>query len=477
MKQQGAGRGGEDDWWWRELYGDGPGEERAGAERSGGARPDGASDTFDDRIESALRTVRRPGEGAGAGASGASGAPAAAPDPRVAPPAGAAPGPDGRTPAERPPASAAAGASATSSTTASESGAESEAAVAPEASGSGELELAEAFEPRPWEPSGWEPRPWELPAPSVPSPLEASEPLLFPNTGRTAGPSAGPAADGPTTTEMSPDPDDACGFPEADPEALDELVPDTVLDGAAFGSLAVRGVSQRGAGARRRGEARRDAFLTARFGAGRDALLLIAVATGSSAAARTAPRAAQDACAWLGRAVGRSATQLARDLRGGRSDALRTGLQRLTDRGYGTLRGRGAEADAADGTHPAALRCLLLSADPDCRTRVCFGVGAGGFFRLREGGWEDLEPDDAEPFRFRTEPGRPGDVLLLCGTALAEHLGADPEAAARLAAAWSAPRPPGLIDFLAAVQPEEQRGSAEEGGDAGDRTAVGVWEA
>ncbi|MFF2811312.1 protein phosphatase 2C domain-containing protein [Streptomyces sp. NPDC058000] len=323
----------------------------------------------------------------------------------------------------------------------------------------------------------------------------------------------------------------ASAFPVAGPGALDDLVPDTVLDGARFGSVAVRAVSQRGDDARQRGDVRGEAFFTARFGAGRDALLLVAVVVGLCGTGEAAHRAARHACAWAGDTVGRNSTQLAQDLRTGRHDALKAGLRRLTDRGYGKLRGRTAEPGAAPYAHPAALRCLLLPADPDCRTRVFFGVSGGGLFRLRDGGWEDLEPTvapaEAYPapaayaaqdaadgrsdglsatapaatapavpapavptpavphgpdgeafrsvsfrpaaFRFRTLSGRPGDVLLLCGTGLAAPLSGDPDFAARLAAAWSVPGPPDLADFLTAVQP---RGT----GDAEDRTAVAVWE-
>ncbi|MFE6689294.1 protein phosphatase 2C domain-containing protein [Streptomyces sp. NPDC057743] len=456
MKQQGAGRGREDDWWWRELYGDGPeegaGDEAGDAERPDGVRPDDASDTLDDRIESALRTVRtvRRDSGPG-GASKSAGASESASSGAGAGASGASPGPSAAdaTAADRSPSEGAA-----------------LAGTGSEGSGSGELALG-AFEPRPWEPSGWEPRPWELPARSKPF----------------STPSAPLAPPEPTTREPAARSlPDACGFPEADPDALDELVPDTVVEGAAFGSAAVRAVARRGADARRRGAARGAALLTARFGTGRDALLLIAVAT----AAPAAPRAARDACTWLGGAIGRSAAQLARDLRTGRTDALRAGLQRLTNRAHGKLRTGPPEptstpprtvdppstpsAPSTPGPPPAALRCLLLSADPGCRTRVFFGVGAGGLFRLRDGGWADLEPGDGTPFRFRAEPGRPGDVLLLCGPDLAGRLGLDPDAAARLAAAWSAPAPPDPADFLTAVRPQATE-------DVGDRTAVGVWEA
>ncbi|MDC7336278.1 protein phosphatase 2C domain-containing protein [Streptomyces lydicus] len=168
-------------------------------------------------------------------------------------------------------------------------------------------------------------------------------------------------------------------------------MPDTALEGAQYGSLTLRAASQRGDSARYRGDVRRDALLTARFGAGRHALILVAVATGRPAV-EGAHRAARDACGWIGSAVGRSYTQLAEDIRADRRGDLKAGLQRLTDRSYGKLRARALERGGPPEQYTAALRCLLLPADPDCRTRVFFGVGAGGLFRLRDGAWTDLEP-------------------------------------------------------------------------------------
>src|SRR5439155_560684 len=79
----------------------------------------------------------------------------------------------------------------------------------------------------------------------------------------------------------------------------------TVLDGAHNGVLTVRTASVRGDSARYRGQPRRDAILTARFGAGEDALLLMAVASGARAA-EGAHLAARDACRWMAASVGRS---------------------------------------------------------------------------------------------------------------------------------------------------------------------------
>ncbi|WP_308112881.1 protein phosphatase 2C domain-containing protein [Streptomyces sp. DH12] len=192
--------------------------------------------------------------------------------------------------------------------------------------------------------------------------------------------------DGPPLRDPEP-----TALPQARAEGLGELVHDTVLDGARYGTCTLRAASSRGDAARHRGEPRRDALLTARFGTGDDTLLLLAVATGTSVG-EASHQAAGDACRWIGEAVGRSHARLARDIRAGRRDDLRSGLHRLTDRACGKLRARAGDLGAEPDAYTADLRCLLLTADPDCRTRVLFGVGAGGLFRLRNGAWQDLEP-------------------------------------------------------------------------------------
>ncbi|MDT0387627.1 protein phosphatase 2C domain-containing protein, partial [Streptomyces dubilierae] len=347
-----------------------------------------------------------------------------------------------------------------------------------------------------------------LPAPPVAFVAEAdgSGPLVAP-------PASVPRARGhvgsrPPTYDAEP-----TALPSADPDDLGDLVPDTVLDGARYGACTLRAASVRGDSARYRGEPRRDALLTARFGTGEHALVLVAMATG----ARTAPgahRAAAEACHWIGRAVGRSHARLVEDIRGGRRGDLKSGLHRLTDRSLGKLRASASEQGVAPEEYAAGLRCLLLPADPDCRTRVFFGVGPGGLFRLREGEWQDIEPQVAdvrgeavlgygspppetpegdrltmdlgiptppspyepapepprEPFRFRTSVARPGDTLLMCSGGLAEPLRGEPELGEYLAERWSRPEPPGLAAFLADSQVRVK-------GYADDRTAAAVWEA
>ncbi|WP_431041613.1 protein phosphatase 2C domain-containing protein [Streptomyces sp. P1-3] len=306
-------------------------------------------------------------------------------------------------------------------------------------------------------------------------------------------------------------------LPLADPADLADLVPDTVLDGARHGALTLRAASLRGDSARYRGQPRRDALLTARFGAGRHALVLVAVATGPRAV-DGAHRAAREVCEGIGAAVGRSHARLAEDIHGGRRGALKSGLHRLTARSLGRLRARARELHLDPAEYTASLRCLLLPGDPACRTRVFFGVGDGGLFRLRDGAWQDLEPAAHEtdtargtvacgdtaagdagadvdpgavngpdapggtgqagtdpesasvPFRFRASVGRPGDTLLLCSAGLADPLRDEPALAERLRERWSAAEPPGLAAFLADTQLRVT-------GYADDRTAAAVWEA
>ncbi|ULR54279.1 protein phosphatase 2C domain-containing protein [Streptomyces deccanensis] len=338
----------------------------------------------------------------------------------------------------------------------------------------------------------------------LPTP-QADEVSLVDESGRTRVEYVG---SGPPTYDAEP-----TALPPADPEDLGDLVADTVLDGARYGACTLRAASLRGDSARYRGEPRRDALLTARFGLGEQALVLVAMATGARATPG-AHRAAGEACRWIGRAVGLSHVRLVEDIRAARRGDLKSGLHRLTDRSLGKLRASAVEQGLDPEEYTASLRCLLLPADPGCRTRVFFGVGAGGLFRLRGGEWQDIEPRVAdtagapvvgfgslphetpdgdrltmdlgittppspyepasapprEPFRFRASVAREDDVLLLCTGGLAEPLRGEPPLAAHLAARWGAAEPPGLAAFLADAQVRVK-------GYADDRTAAAVWEA
>ncbi len=421
--------------------------------------------------------------------------------------------------------------------------------VTPERAGP---DQAHADDRAPWESPAGGPRTFPSPPPPPPPPPPVPvAPVVETPTVQVPVPPLGPAPEAPDTgadrdasdagltVEVSV-PRPRTGFvgsrpptyeaeptalPVARPGELGELVPDTVLDGARYGTCTVRAASVRGDSARYRGEPRRDALLTARFGHDETALVLIAVAAGSRAA-EDAHLAASDACRWIAEAVCRSHARLSEDIRTGRRGDLKSGLHRLTDRTYGKLRARAAERGLAPDEYTATLRCLLVPADPACRTRVFFGIGGGGLFRLRDGAWQDIEPllpepaavtgapvvgfgspppepvastseeteegdrltmdlgittapaplvedpvpPPAEPFRFRASVARPGDTLLLASPGLAEPMRGEPALARELAARWADAEPPGLAAFLADSQLRVT-------GYADDRTGVGVWEA
>ncbi|WP_189601421.1 protein phosphatase 2C domain-containing protein [Streptomyces lateritius] len=245
------------------------------------------------------------------------------------------------------------------------------------------------------------PAPPEPPPPPPPAPPRSSAPALETQQADTAAvprPRTGHIGSRPPTYEAEP-----TALPAARPGELADLVADTVLDGARYGACTVRAASLRGDSARYRGEPRRDTLLTARFGQDEAALVLVAVATGARAS-EGAHLAAAEACRWIGDAVGRSHARLSEDIRAGRRGDLKSGLHRLTDRTYGKLRARAAERGLEPEEYTASLRCLLLSADPGCRTRVFFGIGRGGLFRLRDGAWQDIEPLVPERSALRGAP-------------------------------------------------------------------------
>ncbi|MFG2820598.1 hypothetical protein ACGFX4_14360 [Kitasatospora sp. NPDC048365] len=282
-------------------------------------------------------------------------------------------------------------------------------------------------------------------------------------------------------------------LPAADPDVLAAVVPDTVVDGAQYGGTVLRAASVRGDSARFRGEPRRDALLTVRFGSGEDGLLLCVLASPAREAdAQWGAGAAAEAARQLAGAVGRSRAELAADLRTGARDRLRYGLQRLAVQAALPLRRGDAlddrpeeQPDVPGGEH-GSLHCVLVSLDPAASHRAAFGTGPGGLYLLRSGHWIDaygarlLHHPDGEPvlaaqavpgprpFRFRLVPATPGDILLLCTPGLAVPIADEPAVAHFLSSHWAHPHPPGTVDFLRQVQVRAK-------GYADDRTAVALW--
>ncbi|MEU6018133.1 protein phosphatase 2C domain-containing protein [Streptomyces sp. NPDC047515] len=374
MSQQGETAAAHEDDWWRRLY-----DETA---RDAGASD--AGDSLDDRFDSASGAVGsggHGGNGAGAGEPEATPSSELLPSPDLPPGASATEG-----------ASAAEGASVTVPSPSRRSVAERpvtprttdvpQASVVPQGPVAPQASVVPQGRIAPRTPATTVTAPAQAPSPARgPESEPDREPVPAPR------PVIGHVGDRPPTYDAEP-----TALPVAVPQELDGLVADTVLDGARYGTYTLRAASVRGDSARFRGDPRRDALLTVRFGTDRNALVLVAVATGARGTGR-AHLAAADACRWIGGAVGRSHSRLSEDIRAGRRDDLKSGLHRLTDRGYGKLRARAAELGLEPREYTADLRCLLLPADPDCRTRIFFGIGAGGLFRLRDGVWQDLEPE------------------------------------------------------------------------------------
>ncbi|MFD0022357.1 protein phosphatase 2C domain-containing protein [Streptomyces sp. NPDC127177] len=564
MSQQGERPAAHEDDWWRRLYDE-------SAPDTGASQ---AADSLDDRFDSVSGAV-------GAGDREAYGAPTAVPEPRVAPPVAARPvqappGPPLPPPPREPvraPWEPPTGTPRPRTFEAPPPEPEPERAPEPSQAPAPESEpVPEPARAAPLPAPVPEPAPAAVPQPPPPADPRVAQSLL--SGGRVGEPSApepqarvsspAAAAADPApplprrpvverTADERPDPAvraapeppaaeaaahrppvahvgdrpptydaEPTALPATDPREIHALVADTVLDGASYGTYTLRAASVRGDSARFRGEPRRDALLTVRFGTAENALVLVAVAGGARTAEGVHPAAA-DACRWIGEAVGRSHARLSEDIRAGRRADLKSGLHRLADRSYGKLRARAAELGLEPHEYTAGLRCLLLSADPDCRTRVFFGVGGGGLFRLRDGSWQDIEPavphtgevtgegvvgygsaspgdapesgpdgerltmdlgittapspyvegpvpPPAEPFRFRASVARPGDTLLLCSSGLADPLRGEPALADELAERWAPGPAPGLAAFLADTQLRVK-------GYADDRTAVGVWEA
>ncbi|MFF3734154.1 protein phosphatase 2C domain-containing protein [Streptomyces sp. NPDC002476] len=395
MSQQGERPADEDDWWDR-LYDET--DRDTGAGGAGGAGD--AGDTLDDRFDSVARAVGPAGNGGSAGTL----LPEPEPEPEPSRTTIRARAP-WEPPEENAPAPGSAPAGPPSPRTFADFTAPPPmgpptAAAAPTPTGPPQIPDPSTPAGPPVAPDSSKPAgPSAVPAPPTPAGPVAvagpSTPAALPSSARPPAAPA-PAVPRPARTHVGDRPPtydaEPTALPVTVPQELDGLVAaDTVLDGARYGTYTLRAASVRGDSARFRGEHRRDALLTARFGTDREALVLVAVATGARASEQ-AHLAAADACRWIGGAIGRSHLRLTEDIRAGRRGELKSGLRRLTDRGFGRLRARAVELGLEPGQYSAGLRCLLLSADPDCRTRIFFGIGAGGFFRLRDGVWQDLEP-------------------------------------------------------------------------------------
>ncbi|MEU7336449.1 hypothetical protein [Streptomyces sp. NPDC007074] len=281
------------------------------------------------------------------------------------------------------------------------------------------------------------------------------------------------------------------------PDALSPAVPrrlplgrdatsDSSVDGADLGPLVVRAASVRGDRARREGEHRREAFLLRFVEEIRTPTLLSAVAAGVPHG-RWSQSAADRACRNLAAQIARYGDTLGHQLYrpAGPDDdptgLLRTALQGVAHSMRLVTRGEGPGGEPDDAAIGVALTGLLSRlGDSRQREHLAFGIGDGALMMLRDGVWSSVfTPGDTAAERGSLLPAaarrvrcarlttRPGDLLALCSSSLAELL-AHPEAGDWFAARWAGRRPH-LTSFLSEVNvPVRSPG--------GDRTVVCLWD-
>lgn len=327
----------------------------------------------------------------------------------------------------------------------------------------------------------------------APAPLAASAPEQGPPTWHAAPqpapqpvPQLGdPRHSGKRPPSYAPVPQ---GLRSAGEDPAAAVLPDIVVDGAAYGPLTVRAASVRGDSHRYLGEPRQDALCVTRIG-GPDSgeLLLLAVADGVGSAARShvgSNEVCRHAAVYLDRVAG--------DLLGAlRSEDLAafTALANEAVGSIAVLLGHLAHREGhPPGAYATTLRILLVPLDPAVRTRGFMAVGDGGTALLRSGTWhldvtEEEDPDASGMIDTRTAalplartavtrllgPAVPGDVLVLSTDGLSTPLSGDQGMRDFLSEAWGTGTVPGPADFL--WQSQFRVKSYDD-----DRSVVVLWE-
>ncbi|MBE4740761.1 protein phosphatase 2C domain-containing protein [Streptomyces sp. ND05-3B] len=336
------------------------------------------------------------------------------------------------------------------------------------------------------------PRVPEAAVPTAPTALQAHEvavPFTETETETETEPLRGvPAHVGNRPPSYPPHP---LGRPSVrDSDLFAPFSPVVLLDGAQIGRLTVRAASVRGDSHNWEGSCRQDAMAVTRIGPPEAELLLLAVADGVGSAlyshvgsyqfsrltAVYLDREAENIHAALCAGDGEELRVLATKAVAGAAAELRSGWARAAQH---------QPRPYADQDYATTLHVLLIPTDARIRDRVLFSVGDGGLFVLREGRWEQGDPEGGEdlldtrtealPHAYRSVKvtvlrTAPGEVLLLGTDGITNPLTQkDPEFARRLADAWGGPEVPSMSDFL--WQAQTRAKSYDD-----DRTVICVWE-
>ncbi|MGW0797105.1 protein phosphatase 2C domain-containing protein [Streptomyces sp. NPDC002692] len=266
--------------------------------------------------------------------------------------------------------------------------------------------------------------------------------------------------------------------------------PVVLLDGARIGPLSVRAASVRGDSHNWEGGCRQDAMVVTRIGPLEAEMLLLAVADGVGSA-RHSHVGSYGLSRMAAIHLDREAENIHAALRDRDTSELRALATKAVALAAAELRSGWARSPQhksrpyADEDYATTLHVLLVPTDARIRDRVLCSVGDGGLFVLRDGRWEDGDPDAGEglldtrtealPHAYRTVKTSlvrtlPGDVLLLGTDGITNPLAQkDPEFARHLADAWGGPEVPSMSDFL--WQAQTRAKSYDD-----DRTVICLWE-
>jgi serine/threonine protein phosphatase PrpC len=274
---------------------------------------------------------------------------------------------------------------------------------------------------------------------------------------------------------------DPRGLPVPD-QVPGAVVPDTVLDGADFEGLAIRGASLRGDRHRYEATVRQDSMGMWRIGTQETAAVLVCVTDGVSSEPLS-HRGAAEACRLLRDAVALDVPDLLKAQAKRRLIPVWENIaQDISDR-LTAVAGYLAVAPRALSTTLAAALVELNPEDPAQRRYVILSVGDATAFLLGDGEFSPLlaDPHDAAitstaTYALPTSIGEvgvaagvmgPGDVLMVCTDGMSNPM-RNEDVRAQLAEWWGTGRVPSMAEF--GWQLSYRVKSYDD-----DRTAVCVW--
>ncbi|MEO3788016.1 hypothetical protein ABGB12_32215 [Actinocorallia sp. B10E7] len=282
---------------------------------------------------------------------------------------------------------------------------------------------------------------------------------------------------------LPPDALERLGDPQALPDAPDTL-PDSVVDGARFGSLTVRAGAVRGELGRNNGFVRKQTVGMSVLTKTNPPTLVTCVAAGLAGRATSGQLGAVQACRSLPDKLADRAAALDLAWRNAAAGAPSAELAELLAGAVTSLNGplnQVAKERSLRPSHIATEVSFLLTrlGDAGRRRHLVAGVGAGALVRITpDGRWTTefragdgerptLLPESSGPPAYAFVESEPGDVLLLCSGTAAEFLERDTTRSA-LTEHWSKGAP-SLAHFLWQLGLRDQL-------ERMDRAIVGLWE-